>query len=113
MIYPASHLREKAAKKIAQDKSDLNDWSANLVEAISDWCDDLAEAGEMSCEIVSADLESMLDSDVPEDKIYSVIFGAKKILEETYIYRVTIDDFNTKTKSQDDYIHSITVDWSG
>jgi hypothetical protein len=110
-MYTAAELRAKAQEKNRQDQELLEAWIENLAETIVDYCDDQAAEGAMRCELSDIDLAAMLDGDVTEDKVDAVIYGAKKLLENDCGYRVSVDNFNSKTKSEGDIV-SITVIWS-
>jgi len=111
IVHPASHLRDKAYKKLAQNRTTINKWVDFLAVSISNWCYEYAEDGEMFCHITEADLRSIMN-DVPKEKEHQVILETKKVLESVYSYKIILDHFDPK-KPQDDDIHGITVDWSG
>jgi hypothetical protein len=110
-MYTAAELRAKAQEKNRQDQLQLLTWIENLAETIVDYCDDQAVEGAMKCELSAIDLDAMLDGDVTEDKVDAVILGAKRLLERDYGYSVSVDNFNSKTKSEGDIV-SITVSWN-
>lgn len=112
MIHHAQDLRSAAQEKRRLDREDMDAWVENLSESITDACQEAADDGEMEVKFsVEDDLVHFMDADVPEDKIDEIIRGTAKMLEQ-HGYKVLVDDFNPKTKSQAE-ITAITVDWSG
>lgn len=112
MIHPASHLRAKTEQRIKQDQTDMDRWVTALAESITKWCEESADDGDMECRLNRADLDAILDNDIPIEKIDSVIRNTTKLLEGNYGYKIMIDDLDIVTRMPSS-IKSITVSWSG
>lgn len=110
MILNASHLRDKAAKKLAADKVQMRKWIESLAEDITSWCDEDAQLGEMSCSLTLKDIKTLLSNETDPELYQQVILGAKELLVSAG-YNVRVDDYDQKTHSQGN-ITGITLDWS-
>jgi hypothetical protein len=109
-MIPASHLREKANKKLASDITKMVKWVENLAGDIASWCDEEAELGLMNCSISLKDIKTLLSNETDPELYEQVIRGAKDLLINAG-YDVSVDDYDAKTHLKGN-ITGINLDWS-